>query len=189
MDGKFEQFAILGGETVENKKIIGALGIAFNFSPEKIALYSEMLKDIPAETLNAAVKQVINTSVYPPTVAEIRKTAERLSGKQAPDYTAAWGRFKRGFSRWGSYRKAEFLAELERERDPALIEAVKRFGWEEYGASATENESVQRAQFREIYNAVADRMTESRRMAALTGDKAYLPKNGEKIVFIAGKRA
>lgn len=151
------------GTISQRNKCVGLLMGAFkDITPQRAAVYTEFLKDIPDELLMPAVRNVIMTCKFAPSVAEIREEAMRLrdsvSGKDAPDAGRAWGDALKAVSSVGYYRRPKF-------DDPITQEAVERFGWQELCSQPTDTISVARAQFMKIYNECAKRHKEQDRAA------------------------
>lgn len=53
--------------------------------------WAEMLADIPFDHAKAAIKASVSTSPFPPSIAEIRDYATRLTGKRRMTAEEAWG--------------------------------------------------------------------------------------------------
>ena len=82
-------------ETVQLFAIIKALfprDNAFgNATPDMITAWAEMLEDIPFDHAKAAVKAAVATSPFPPSIAEIRDYATRLTTPKRLTADEAWG--------------------------------------------------------------------------------------------------
>lgn len=152
------------------------------FTPEQMQLYDKFLSDIPGELVEGAVSLLCKTSVYPPTVAEIRETAQTLwnsaQGKQIPNAGRAWQEVLDAISRVGSYGTPHF-------DDAYTEETVRRFGWRELCMQPTDTIAVARAQFTKIYNALVEEKKETRQIAAALQNGAI----GNLIQGLADKKA
>ena len=62
-----------------------------NARKETVAAWAEMLQDIPFDHAKAAVKASVATSPFPPSIAEIRDYATRLTGPRRLTAEEAWG--------------------------------------------------------------------------------------------------
>lgn len=62
-----------------------------NAKKETVAAWAEMLQDIPFDHAKAAVKASVATSPFPPSIAEIRDYATRLTGPRRLTAEEAWG--------------------------------------------------------------------------------------------------
>lgn len=135
-----------------------------DFTPEKVAIYAELLKDIPPVLVVQAIKSLCLTSRFPPTVAEIRETAGKLYNTanevEEPSASRAWGEVLNAISRVGYYRVPTF-------KDEICAEAVKRFGWRELCQQPTDTIGVARAQFMRIYDEIARKRKETHQMLAM----------------------
>lgn len=116
-----------------------------------LELWYRALKDIPYEALNLAVQQQIMVSKYPPSIAELRASVSPKS----IDWSEAWEEVKRAIRLHGSYNETKALDSMSE----TTREAVKRMGFKEICFS--ENEAVDRANFRMIYEQIAKRKEET----------------------------
>ena len=130
-------------------------------TPETIAVYLRLLADIPPEALQVAVDQAIATSKFLPTVAELRDTLHGLTAIGQPSWGEAWEAVQTEMRRIGSYGVPQFA-------DPLTASVVRSMGWKTLCAS--ENQATDRAQFRDMYNALAARRE---------GDQRLLPQARE----------
>ena len=58
---------------------------------DMVDAWTEMLADIPFDHAKAAIKASVSTSPFPPSIAEIRDYATRLTGKRRMTAEEAWG--------------------------------------------------------------------------------------------------
>lgn len=156
----------------ETQAALTVLVSAFrDFTIERANTYDRFLQDIPAPLLRAAIQSLILTAKFPPSIAEIREEAEKIMNRAKsitpPDASRAWARLQRGLSRWGTDRKAEFMAEIEQEYDPVLIEAADRFDWGGFGMSGLDDAGNWEARFKKTYNHLAAMGVEEKRVAPL----------------------
>lgn len=124
-------------------------------------VWLEMLGDLPADLLAAAVRSHIERSQWLPSVAEIRQAAVRLMRQGSPAQESAidaWGSVKREVRRVGSYGAPYFV-------NPITARVVQRMGWREICLSE-DPEAVVRAQFERYYNAEMTRAEEQAGMSA-----------------------
>ncbi len=82
-------------ETIQLFAVIKALyprDEAFkNATKDMVDAWTEMLADIPFDHAKAAIKASVSTSPFPPSIAEIRDYATRLTGKRRMTAEEAWG--------------------------------------------------------------------------------------------------
>ena len=62
-----------------------------NATPDMVSAWAEMLGDIPFDHAKAAVKAAVATSPFPPSIAEIRDYATRLTAPKRMSADEAWG--------------------------------------------------------------------------------------------------
>lgn len=133
----------------------------YNMLPnaEAIDLWYQELKDLPYEVAASALRKWTNQEKWPPSIAEIRSYAGELINGPAPDWGDGWQEVKRAISRFGIHREKEALDSLS----PSAREAVKRIGWQDVCMS--ENAETLRAQFRQVFQVVAEREKQDALMA------------------------
>ncbi len=131
---------------VESIKLVAVLLAAFPHSDTTAAtssVYEQSLADLDYQTADTAVRRLIATAKFRPTIAEIREAALELrQGPRRPG-GEAWGDVLDAVSRFGSYRTPRF-------DDPLVSRAVDAFGWREICGS--ENQIADRARFIELYD-------------------------------------
>lgn len=111
-------------------------------------VYVKYLADIPVDELRTVIGQAIATCKFPPTVAEIRETWHGLSRVGRLTYGEAWELVQKEIRRVGSYSKPQFS-------DETTARVVAAMGWKELCMS--EDQGRDRAQFRDMYNAIVNR--------------------------------
>jgi hypothetical protein len=122
---------------------------------ETMGVYVENLIDIPLSELEVIIKQAIATHKFLPTVAEIRDMRHGLQNYGQLTYVEAWDTVVKEMHRIGSYGKPEF-------QDPLTARVVKSMGWRNLCAS--ENPGIDRAQFRDMYNALLTRQERDQKL-------------------------
>ncbi len=119
-----------------------------DLSEEQLDFYVEMLRDIDPAILETAVRKLIQTSKFLPTIAEIRSAAATLEGLACGtaelDADEAWGQVQRAIRSVGYNARPEFDSE-------ALMETVNSLGWQEICMTPVEDTPILRAQFRRAY--------------------------------------
>jgi len=122
----------------------------FEPRPETVEVYVQMLQDLPANVLFAAVHQCIAECRFFPTVAEIRERARAIQpAAQIPSAAEAWEEVMREVRRVGYYGVPAF-------ENPITARVVKALGWREICMS--ENVVADRAHFMRMYEQVAQRV-------------------------------
>lgn len=162
-------------------KAVAPLQLAFkgNLDDARMRLYVEMLSDIPPQILEAAVKKLIMTNKFLPSIAEIRETAYgikgTISGTAAPDESEAWGEVIKAIRSVGYYGKPKFSHE-------AITATVNNIGWQDICMTPNDGMNTLRAQFRRAYQLAAQRQKDNRDNAVLG-----ISPNNEKLQQLTGK--
>lgn len=137
-------------------KALSPLQLAYpsDLSVERLDFYVEMLQDIPAEALSKTVRQIIYTSKFLPSIAEIRScaidTVKVESGTKEPDAEEAWGEVQRAIRAVGYMETPSFS-------NPVVADAVRSLGWQDICTTPADDTGILRAQFRRAYEAALGR--------------------------------
>lgn len=167
-------------DKVNTTKAIAPLQLAFKGALEKdrLQFYVMMLSDIPPQILEVAVKKLIMTNKFLPSIAEIRETAYGIkgiiSGTAAPDESEAWGEVIKAIRSVGYYGKPKFSHE-------AITAAVNNIGWQDICMTTNEGMNILRSQFRRAYQLAAKRQKDNRDNAVLG-----ISPNSEKLKQLTG---
>ena len=141
---------------IEFAKIAAAICAYYpqgNILPNEAAaeLWFRQLEDIPYETAVVALNKWVATNKRPPTIADIREAALEVSTDAIPDWSEAWETVLSAIRRFGPYRQEEAMASL----DDMTRTVVRRLGF--MTLCSSENIAADRANFRTIYQVVAER--------------------------------
>lgn len=167
-------------DKVSTTKAIAPLQLAFKGALEKdrLQFYVMMLSDIPPQILEVAVKKLIMTNKFLPSIAEIRETAYgikgTISGTAAPDESEAWGEVIKVIRSVGYYGKPKFSHE-------AITVAVNNIGWQDICMTMNDGMNTLRSQFRRAYQLAAERQKDNRDNAVLG-----ISPNNEKLKQLTG---
>ena len=167
-------------DKVSTTKAIAPLQLAFKGALEKdrLQFYVMMLSDIPPQILEAAVKKLIMTNKFLPSIAEIREVAygikEIISGTAAPDESEAWGEIIKAIRSVGYYGKPKFSHE-------AITVAVNNIGWQDICMTTNDGMNILRSQFRRAYQLSVERQKDNRDNAVLG-----ISPNNEKLKQLTG---
>lgn len=167
-------------DKVSTTKAIAPLQLAFKGALEKdrLQFYVMMLSDIPPQILEVAVKKLIMTNKFLPSIAEIRETAYgikgTISGNAAPDESEAWGEVVKAIRSVGYYGKPKFSHE-------AIAAAVSNIGWQDICMTPNDGMNTLRSQFRRAYQLAAQRQKDNRDNAVLG-----ISPNNEKLKQLTG---
>lgn len=110
-----------------DKQALALLAGAFpQFKDQQMQVYGIMLNDIPGAVQLEAVKNLLKTSRFLPTIAEIREEASKLAhaaaGVRVAPAEAEWEEVYKAIGAVGPYRKPAFS-------NPITAQAVKAMGW------------------------------------------------------------
>ena len=142
-----------------------------------ITIYARALANIPAPVIDAAMRKLLYTSKWFPTVAEIfeaveslHEEVERRNGNGNPTPAEAWAEVMRCAEIYHVSRPWKFSCE-------AVKKAAKQFGIYELCSLETEAVNTARAQFMRIYDGIlktAKVRKENERILSMLGDKQVL---------------
>lgn len=119
-------------------------------------LWYEMLRDIPFPVADAGLRKWAATEKWPPTIAEIRGFSLSAAAGDIPDWGSAWRETMDAIARYGYQGEQAAMDALP----PMTREVVRRLGWRQLCIS--ENQEADRANFRMVYESLAERKTKDR---------------------------
>lgn len=122
-------------------------------------LWYRELQDLPFDVAEAAIRKWANTNKWSPTIAELRETAATISYGEIPGWGDGWEKVLKAIRTHGMYNISGALASL----DPLTRQAVERVGFREICLS--ENIAVERANFRMVYESLAERKKTEQQVA------------------------
>ena len=128
-------------------------------------LWFRELQDIPFPVAEAALRKWVSTNKWSPSIAELREVAATVSNGEIADWGEGWEKVLKAIRTHGMYNIGAAMASL----DPMTRQAVERVGFREICMS--ENISVERANFRMVYENLAER-EKTRQQVALPLQKA-----------------
>ena len=131
----------------------------FMQTSEAVKVYYQMLQDLDYPVCSAAIMRHLQSSRYPPTIAEIR---EACAPVDTGDWLRSWDNLCRAIQRWGWCRPVEGLAALRKE-DEAAADIAQRLGWQALRMSG--NIAADRASFRQAYETRSQRERELRQLS------------------------
>ena len=134
-------------------KAMKAVYAQATFLSDKAAfeIWFSLLKDIPYEIANMALQKYMLTNKFPPTIAEIRELATSISAGEKELWADGWEKALTAIRSYGTYREQEALESL----DELTRKTVECLGY--YGLCTSENLTADRANFRMIFEKLADR--------------------------------
>lgn len=136
-------------------KIITYMGIAYNkeFTKEQIEVWYSFLKDYSEEELNNAVKVLINTEKYLPTIAHIKEQIAKSKLRNMPSAEDEWEEVIKAIHRFGSYREKQALESL----NPYTAKVLSYIGYYRVCTSNQEEQTWNKKEFMAEYNALKDK--------------------------------
>lgn len=114
-------------------------------------LWFRQLQDIPYKVAEVGLNKWVSLNKWSPSIADIREMASTVAHGELPNWGDAWQEVLRAISQYGSYRPVEAMDSLS----PLTKKAIKRIGF--VNLCMSENISADRANFRMIYEQLADR--------------------------------
>lgn len=131
-----------------------------SFLPDADALnvWYSLLQDLPYDVCNVAIQKYMMTESKIPTIADIRNLCAGVVAGEKPLWSDGWEEVCRAISRWGSYGEREAMESFT----DITKQTVQRLGYRELCMS--ENPSVDRANFRMIYEQIANREYERQKL-------------------------
>lgn len=132
-----------------------------NFLPdaESIKIWFSLLKDIPYEVLNVAIQKYMMTNKFAPTIADLRELASEVTQGQISDWGDGWEQVLRAIREYGMYDVRAALNSM----DDITRKCVERLGFREICMST--NIAVERANFRTLYETLANRQKEDSKLS------------------------
>jgi hypothetical protein len=154
-----------------------------NADPLTVAMWHEMLEDLPADVVSVAMKRMCATLKYPPSVADIREAVKDAVQDAAgiPIAGEAWARVSKAMSRWGYHRPEQARADLGED----IWRAVEMIGgWCEVCMG---ERAVLSAQFERRYNAMVEQRSKLLQIpASVREDMARLAEPLAKVLMLGG---
>lgn len=135
-----------------------------NILPNKqsMELWYEQVQDLPYDIANLALKEWVLSNKWSPAICDIREYATRLLKGEAPDWGAEWEKVRRiareEYSEYAPDKAQEALDTL----DDVTRQVALRIGIRTIAMS--ENIEVERANFRMMYEPLAQRRKHSENM-------------------------
>lgn len=126
---------------------------------QAMELWFRELQDIPYQVAEAALRQWVSTNKWSPSIAEIRETASTVQSGSIPDWGDGWEQVIMAIRKYGSYRIPEAMESF----DPITRQCVERLGFRNICMS--ENIAADRANFRMIFEQLAERKQKEQQMA------------------------
>ena len=114
-------------------------------------LWYMQLQDLPYKVAEIALNKWVSLNKWSPAISDLRQLAAEISNPEIKDWSAAWDEVQAAIHTYGFYEANKGLDSLS----PLTREVTKRIGFTNLCLS--ENQSVDRANFRTIYETLAER--------------------------------
>lgn len=114
-------------------------------------LWFAQLQDIPYKVAEIGLNKWVSLNKWSPSIADIREMASTVAHGELPSWGDAWQEVLLAIRQYGSYRALEAMNSLS----PLARKATERIGFNNLCMS--ENMSADRANFRLIYEQLAER--------------------------------
>lgn len=126
---------------------------------QAMELWFRQLQDIPYKVAEVGLNKWVSLNKWSPSIADIREMASTVAHGELPNWGDAWQEVLRAISQYGSYRPVEAMDSLS----PLAKKATKRIGF--VNLCMSENISADRANFRMIYEQLADRQRKEEQLS------------------------
>ena len=129
---------------------------------QAMELWFRQLQDIDYKVAELVLNKWVAVNKWSPTIADIRGEAATISAGELPDWGDGWEQVLKAISRYGMYRQDEALASM----DSLTRKCVERLGFKNICIS--ENISADRANFRMMYETIAERQKKEMQLPLTT---------------------
>lgn len=123
---------------------------------QAMELWYRQLQDIPYEVAEAGLNKWVSTNKWSPSIADIREMAATVTEGEIPDWGNGWEQVLVAIRLHGSYNVKAAMDSF----DPITRKCVERIGFKNICMS--ENINADRANFRMIYENLAQRHQQDR---------------------------
>ena len=148
-----------------------------------IDAFESLLDDLTYAQCNAALRVLLQTRTWMPSVAEIRATVVELERGPQRNGGDAWGSVLDAIRRYGAYRTPGVDFQFA---DPLVARCVQALGWQNLCLS--EMQTSDRKQFVELYEKLAAQSQRQAQAPALAeGRQPYEPMQIESVASSAQK--
>lgn len=131
-----------------------------SFLPDADALnvWYTLLKDLEYRVVNTAIQKYMLTQKHPPVIADIREMCANVVCGDKPLWSDGWEEVVMAIRRYGSYNEEKAMEKMS----DITKQCVRRLGYQNLCRS--EDISIERANFRMIYEQIANREEEKRKL-------------------------
>lgn len=125
---------------------------------QAMELWYKQLSDIPYHIAEMSLNKWVATNKWSPSIADIREMAVTIKSGEKPQWSDGWEEVLKAIRCFGSYRETEALESMSE----LTRLSVRRLGFKNLCMS--ENIMADRANFRMIYEQMADRDYNAKRL-------------------------
>lgn len=129
---------------------------------EALNLWFIQLQDLDYKVVELSLNKWVAVNKWPPTIADIRETAANIVLGDTPDWGEGWQKVLKAIGRYGMYRQQDALESF----DDITRQCVERIGW--WNICTSDNPSADRANFRTMYEATAERQKREMQLPKMT---------------------
>lgn len=118
---------------------------------QAIELWYHQLGDLSYDLAEVALNKWVSTNKWSPSIADIRETATGIQTGMTPNWGEGWEQVQKAIRNYGYYNQMQALESM----DELTRQTVQQMGFRNICLS--ENEAADRANFRMIYERLAER--------------------------------
>ena len=145
-------------------------------SNQAMELWYAQLCDIPYQVAETALNTWVATNKWSPSIADIREQAVLITSGAPKDWGSGWQQTLRAIAKYGYYQKDKALDSL----DDLTRATVERLGFDNLCMS--ENQEVDRANFRMIYEQLSQRKKMENQIPATLKNLISTMKMGDNLL-------
>ena len=136
---------------------------------QAVELWFMQLQDLDYRLAETVLNKWVAVNKWSPTIADIREEAANICAGELPDWAEGWEKVLKAIANYGMYRPQEALECL----DAITRLCVERLGF--INLCLSENIAADRANFRKIYEAYAERQKRENQIPLSTKERiSYL---------------
>ena len=126
---------------------------------QAMELWYRELQDIPYTVAEAGLRKWVATNKWSPSIADIREITVEVAHGDIAEWGEGWEQVLKAIRLYGTYREAEAMSSL----DELTRTCVERLGFKNICMS--ENIATERANFRMMYEQLAERKKKQQQMS------------------------
>lgn len=147
----------------------------FMSNPDSEKVWYRFLKNIEYPLAEAAAYKHISTCKFPPTISEILDQCGAIAIPDEFNWLDGWRKVQLAIGRYGYTRPNEAIAKLK-EQDVIAGRVAEKLGW--VNLCMSENQSIDRANFRQCYEAIQRREIDNIKLSGSVYEKLNMLTQG-----------